>query len=105
MHNYRQVIFRMRSGQSDRSIAQAGIMGRTKCALVRQIAQRQGWLDQVALPAEEELAAVFVRTPALLIFWQAGFEQNRWRVTLRASGVNNALQQGHFLRWILCIGR
>ncbi len=64
MHNYRQVIFRMRSGQSDRSIAQAGIMGRTKCALVRQIAQRQGWLDQVALPAEEELAAVFFRTPA-----------------------------------------
>ena len=32
MYEYRQVIFRMRMGQSDRTIAKSGLMGRLKCA-------------------------------------------------------------------------
>ena len=39
MHQYRQVIHRMRQGQSDRAIAKAELMGRLKCALVRAVAR------------------------------------------------------------------
>lgn len=46
MYQYRQVIFRMRSGQSDRQIAKAGLMGRKKATELRKIALREGWLDK-----------------------------------------------------------
>ena len=45
MHEYRQVIVRMRLGESDRAIAKAGLMGRKKAKSVRSTAQEQGWLD------------------------------------------------------------
>ena len=32
MHEHRHVIHRMRLGESDRSIAKSGLMGRLKCA-------------------------------------------------------------------------
>ncbi|MDZ7580285.1 MAG: hypothetical protein U5R30_06600 [Deltaproteobacteria bacterium] len=38
MHQYRQVIHRMRLGQSDRAIAKTKLIGRPKCAVVREIA-------------------------------------------------------------------
>lgn len=59
MHQYRQVIHRMRLGQSDRAIAKSKLIGRTKCAAVRAVAAQKGWLDSGALPADEQLAAVF----------------------------------------------
>jgi transposase len=59
MHQYRQVIHRMRLGQSDRAIAKSKLIGRTKCAAVRAVAAQKGWLDSEALPADEQLAAVF----------------------------------------------
>ena len=43
MYQYRQVICRMRLGETDRRIAKAGLMGRRKAAELRQIAQEQGW--------------------------------------------------------------
>jgi len=39
MYEYRQVIHRMRQGQSDRAIAKSKVMGRLKCASVRSIAE------------------------------------------------------------------
>ena len=33
MYEYRQVIYRMRLGESDRAIAKAGLMGRRKAAV------------------------------------------------------------------------
>jgi hypothetical protein len=53
MYEYRQVIFRMRMGQSDRTIAKSGLMGRLKCAQVRVIAEQNGWLEPVSLPEDE----------------------------------------------------
>jgi len=35
MYEYRQVIVRMRLGESDRAIAQTGLMGRKKVRIVR----------------------------------------------------------------------
>jgi hypothetical protein len=59
MYEYRQVIHRMRMGQSDRAIAKTGLMGRLKCALVRAVAQAHGWLESIPLPDDSELARIF----------------------------------------------
>lgn len=59
MFQYRQVIHRMRMGESDRTIAQSKIIGRLKCAQVRAIAEQKGWLSDGPLPDDAELADVF----------------------------------------------
>jgi len=59
MHQYRQVIHRMRLGQSDRAIARTKLMGRAKCAAVRSIAGEKGWLAEGPLPDDRQLAAAF----------------------------------------------
>ena len=57
MHQYRQVLSRMRLGDTDRAIARAGLMGRRKTAKLRQSAVKHGWLDpEVPLPEDTELA-------------------------------------------------
>ena len=59
MYEYRQVIHRMRMGQSDRAIAKTKLMGRLKCGLVRAVAEERGWLGSVPLPDDCELARIF----------------------------------------------
>jgi len=57
MHHYRQVLSRMRLGETDRAIARASLIGRRKSADFRQIAVKRGWLDpQLPLPDDGELA-------------------------------------------------
>jgi len=46
MYEYRQVLVRMRQGDSDREIAKAGLMGRLKAAELRAVALEQGWLGK-----------------------------------------------------------
>ena len=45
MFEYRQVLVRMRQGDSDREIARARLMGRVKAAALRATATEQGWLE------------------------------------------------------------
>ena len=59
MYEYRQVIHRIRQGQSDRAIAKMKLMGRLKCASVRLIAQEEGWLNEGPLPDDQQLAKLF----------------------------------------------
>ena len=60
MYDYRQIIHRIRMGQTDREIARTKIIGRTKCAKVRTIAGHQGWLDlEAPLPDDTILAQAF----------------------------------------------
>jgi len=60
MYQYRQVIVRMRLGESDRAIAQTGIMGRRKVKAVRELSSTRGWLDpRNDLPEDAELASCF----------------------------------------------
>ena len=59
MYQYRQVIHRMRQGQSDRAIARTKLMGRLKCASVRAIAKEKGWLESGPLPDDQQLAEWF----------------------------------------------
>ncbi len=59
MHEIRQVLVRMRMGESDRSIARSGLMGRRKASALRTVAEQQGWLVAgQPLPAEDELATI-----------------------------------------------
>ena len=45
MFQYRQVLVRLRAGDTVREIARSGLMGRDKLGALRAIAERQGWLD------------------------------------------------------------
>jgi len=60
MYQYRQVVVRMRLGESDRAIAKTDLMGRTKCKEVRAIANQFGWLDKSKpLPTDDAIAEQF----------------------------------------------
>ncbi len=57
MFEYRQVLVRLRQGDSERDIARARLMGRHKAARFRFLAERCGWLDAAcALPSDAEIA-------------------------------------------------
>jgi hypothetical protein len=45
MFQYRQVVVRMRQGDTDREITRAGLMGRPRAARLRALATAQGWLE------------------------------------------------------------
>jgi hypothetical protein len=59
MYQYRQVIHRMRMGETDRAIARSKLMGRIKCGKIRVIAEQNGWLKDIVLPDNQVLAEVF----------------------------------------------
>lgn len=64
MYEYRQIIHRMRLGESNRAIAKSRLMGRRKAAALRQIAQAQGWLNKKdPLPDDSVLAAHLDKKP------------------------------------------
>ena len=45
MFQYRQVLVRLRAGDTVREIARSGLMGRDKLGELRAVAMAQGWLD------------------------------------------------------------
>lgn len=58
MFQYRQVLVRLRAGDSERDIARSGLMGREKAAKVRMVAAERGWLaPAVELPDDATLAS------------------------------------------------
>ena len=62
MYEYRQVLHRMRCGDSNREISRSRLMGRRKARQVRSVARQEGWLDpEVSLPDEATLAEHFRR--------------------------------------------
>ena len=57
MFEYRQILTRMRLGDTDRAIARVGLMGRSKAAQLRRTAEAAGWLDVATpLPGDPELS-------------------------------------------------
>ncbi len=58
MFQYRQVLVRLRQGDSERDIARARLMGRPKAKALRLLAMEHGWLDPATpLPEDAVLAA------------------------------------------------
>ena len=70
MFQYRQVLVRLRQGDSEREIARARLMGRRKAAAFRVLAGAQGWLEVgTPLPEDARIAAVIGparRSPATI---------------------------------------
>jgi transposase len=65
VHQIRNIIARMRLGESDRQLANAGIVGRRKAAQLRLIAHKHGWLDPaVPLPDNEALSRTVHKPPS-----------------------------------------
>ena len=57
MFQYRQVLVRLRQGDTDREIARARLMGRRKSAELRILAETHGWLEpHTRLPEDAEIA-------------------------------------------------
>ena len=64
MYQYRQVLTRMRLGDSDRAIARSGLMGRRKAGALRDVAVREEWLETSSvLPADVTLEQI-VQSPS-----------------------------------------
>ena len=62
MFQYRQVLVRLRAGDTVREIARSGLMGRDKLGELHAVAQSQGWLDAgVDVPDDQAIIAGFAR--------------------------------------------
>ena len=60
MYQYRQIIFRLRSGESVRGIARTKLADRKKVRAIRQVAIQQGWLELAhELPTDDVLVTFF----------------------------------------------
>ena len=101
MFQYRQVLLRLRQGDSERDIARARLMGRRKAASLRVLAAGRGWLDATAaLPNDAEIAAALgtarpsPATISTLVPYRSAIE--RWAAD-GVSGVviHAALQREH----------
>ena len=93
MYEYRQIITRMRLGDTDRTLSQAGLMGRKKASRLRELALAEGWLDkEKPLPDEAALKAVLGKKPdkepqtSLILPYQqevkGWYEQGIWGTTI-----------------------
>jgi hypothetical protein len=63
MFQYRQVLLRLRQGDSDRDIARSGLMGRPKVAVFRLLADSQGWLKPEVAPPDDAASAAVISAP------------------------------------------
>ena len=101
MFEYRQVLTRMRLGDTDRAIARAGLMGRRKLAQLRRTAEAAGWLDVATpLPGDPELAEHLgsVRTqPAVASLAEPHREriEHWWRQGIQGTTIHGALVRSH----------
>ncbi len=102
MFEVRQVLVRMRQGDSDRVLARAGIVGRRKAADIRRTAQANGWLDaDTPIPDNTVLGQVLriQSTPASL--GQSSVEPYRDQVKawadqgIQSSTIYQALVRNH----------
>ena len=98
MYEYRQVIYRMRQGESDRSIAKAGLIGRRKAAELRQLPKERGWLDKGPLPADSELAGYLKPKPATasnlsLVVPYADEVERWWRSGIQGTTIHQTLER------------
>jgi len=104
MFEYRQVITRMRLGDTDRAIARAGLMGRRKAHAIRRVAEAAGWLDpSTPLPDNAELACGFGRraVKASSISLAEPFRDQItqwWKEGLQGTTIHAALVRRHDFR-------
>jgi transposase len=97
MHHYRNIIVRLRLGESDRALAKAGLIGRRKAKKVRRLAAEQGWLDPSnPLPDAAALAEVLRRpsSPSQSISLVLPYQEDVtgwWKQGIAGSTIHQAL--------------
>ncbi|MDE2889657.1 MAG: hypothetical protein OXR72_15735 [Gemmatimonadota bacterium] len=64
MYLYRQVLTRMRLGESDRAIARSGLMDREKASALREVAGREGWLEASSVMPDDATLAQVLDVPS-----------------------------------------
>lgn len=96
---YRQVLVRMRQGDSDRDIVRGGLMGRKKLTTVRRQAEARGWLDPAQpLPDDTVIAGVYGSSPHTCVSTAEPFrEQIRsWAAAgVQGTTIHAALERNH----------
>jgi transposase len=101
MYQYRNVLVRMRLGDSDREIAKAKLIGRRKAGELRQLAEALGWLDKERpLPDDATLAEVLQRKPVTLSAASsvAPFRDQViawWEAGIQGTTIHRALVRNH----------
>ncbi len=100
MYQYRQIIFRLRQGESIRAISQAKLADRKKIRQVHRTAIDQGWLNlERDLPTDEELLKFF-KPQGPIIFQPLALpyrdQIEAWvKQGIQASTIHAALQRQH----------
>ena len=64
MYEYRQVLSRLRLGESSRALARAGLMGRRKVEALREVAEPRGWLNPSHPLPDDAVLAEALRRPS-----------------------------------------
>lgn len=101
MFEYRQVLMRMRLGETDRSLAKTGLMGRRKLGEVRRVAEGAGWLDPTVPLPEDAVLAERLRRPGVrrssisLVAPYAEDVTGWWREGIDATTITAALVRKH----------
>ena len=101
MYEYRQVLMRMRLGETDRALAKTGLMGRRKLGEVRRVAEAAGWLDPTRpLPDDTTLAERLrrraVRSSSISLVEPFADDVTRWwREGIAATTITAALARKH----------
>ena len=104
MYEYRQILLRMRLGETDRALSKAGLMGRRKLGEVRRLAESSGWLDPARpLPDDATLAQRLRprgerRSTISLMEPYADDVRQWWRDGIAATAITAALKRKHGFR-------
>lgn len=102
MYQYRQVLVRMRQGDSDREIARSRVMGRRKISEIREVATARGWLSSTTpLPDDTALAQVFAHREKLPVICQSTLapwreQVAKWQAAgIQGTTIHAALVRNH----------
>jgi len=101
MFQYRQVLVRLRRGESDREIARSKYIGRRKLAALREVAQREGWLDPATSLPEDAAIAAALGGPRRAATTLSSLEAHRALITdwvgqgVSGVAIHGALKRNH----------
>lgn len=101
MFQFRQAIVRMRLGDSDRDIGKARIVGRKKAGKLRELAQREGWLDLSRPVPDEAVIAAALPPPTprdssvSLVAPHAKQVHGWWEQGIQGVAIHQALRREH----------
>ena len=100
MYQYRQVLVRMRLGESDRQIDAVDLMGRRTAAKLRKKALKLGWLDpDQSLPSDQDLFAALQQPKSAKAQAQSSLDPYREVIekwvdqNIRGTTIHQALQR------------